>query len=417
MFDFADIDFAAPAAPAQAPSGPCLPDAMDCLRCGMCVGVCPTYKLFQDEAETPRGRVRTLARLLVEDQPVTAVEHAHLENCLQCRACERVCPSRMAYGRLYDQALAQNPPQYRWPAGLALRLIENRRWRLMLLPLLALYKKSGLSPLLRGTGLLRRLGLAAAESLLTAPALRPLAACYPVAAPRGRVALFTGCVAEHFDRATHLAAISLLNAIGYDVLVPGTQVCCGAIHLHNGRPATGFVEDNIRAFNALPVQAVLHVASGCGAMLSEYQAADNDQAGLFRQRLADAQDFLLAHWPDDLQLLPATQRVAVHEPCSQRNVLQNTQSVYSLLAKIPGTVAEPLADNQFCCGAGGSYMLSHPQNAAGLRELKLQAMATAGADRVATGNYACAAHLASAAHKLVHPLVLLAGQLPAHIRR
>ncbi len=284
------------------------------------------------------------------------------------------------------------------------------------MPLLAIYLKSGLQKPLRRSGLLKKLHLADAEALLGQPALQALAVSYPSSTTkRGRVALFTGCIAEHFDRETLLAAIKLLNAVGYEVLVPPQQGCCGAIHQHNGQSAASLIDNNIAVFNALEVDAVLHTATGCGAMLSEYQSDDGNAAELFQQRLYDISDFLLKHWPDSLQLTASTMKVAVHEPCSQRNVLKNQQAVYALLQKIPGLSIAELAGNHICCGAGGSYMLTHPDNAAQLRALKHQAITDTTADVVVSGNFGCAVYLndyPETTIRVEHPLVLLAGQLP-----
>jgi len=412
MFDFMDMGYDEPGAPIG--SGPYIPDAGECMRCGICVSSCPTFRLFQVDEETPRRRIRTISKILVENQPISADERRHLDNCVQCRACETVCPSRMAYGQLFDQAQAQLKVNPGWLAKLAFKLIENKEWLWRLMPLLAVYLKSGLQKPLRSTGLLKKLHLAEAEALLGKPALQALADSYPTSVTkRGRVALFTGCIAEHFDRETLLAAIKLLNAIGYEVLVPPQQGCCGAIHQHNGQgqSAAGLIDNNIAVFNALEVDAVLHTATGCGAMLSEYQ--NDDEAGqLFRQRLCDISEFLLKHWPDDLQLTPSKLKVAVHEPCSQRNVLKNQQTVYALLQKIPGLSITALAENHICCGAGGSYMLTHPDNAGQLRALKRQIITDSSADLVVSGNFGCGVYLNADGGRVEHPLQLLARQLP-----
>jgi len=393
-------------------TGPYIPDAGECMRCGQCVSSCPTFRLFQIDEETPRRRIRTISKVLIENLPISDDERQHLDNCTQCRACETVCPSRMAYGQLFDLTRAQFQTEPGRLAKLAFKLIENKSWRSWLMPMLAIYLKSGLQKPLRRIGVLKKLGLAEAEALVGTPALQALAASYPArAAMRGRVALFTGCIAEHFDQETLLAAIKLLNAIGYEVLVPPQQGCCGAIHQHNGQSAVGLINNNIAVFNALDVDAVLHTASGCGAMLSEYQADDAAAAELFKQRLQDINDFLHKHWPDDLQLTNSKLNAAVHEPCSQRNVLKNQQSVYALLQKIPGISIVPLADNQVCCGAGGSYMLTHPDNAGQLRELKRQAISAAQVDLVVSSNFGCAVFLSSDSVRVAHPLILLAGQL------
>jgi glycolate oxidase iron-sulfur subunit len=409
MFDFMDISYEESGKPQN--FGPYIPDAAECMRCGICVSNCPTFRLFKIDEETPRRRLRTISKILVEKQTISADERMHLDNCLQCRACESVCPSHMAFGQLFDQAREQLQANSSWLAKLAFKLIENKHLRLWLMPLLDVYMKSGLQKPLRSSGLLKTMHLAEAEALLSKPVLQAMANCYPTSiTKRGQVALFTGCIAEHFDRETLLAAIKLLNAIGYEVLVPPQQNCCGAIHLHNGQSAAGFIDNNIVIFNTLNVDAVIYTATGCGAMLSEYQ--NNDEAGqLFRQRLYDINNFLLEHWPDDLHLSASELKVAVHEPCSQRNILKNQQAVYTLLQKIPGLSVAALADNLICCGAGGSYMLTHPEYAGQLRALKQQIITTVSADIVVSGNFGCTVFLSADGSKMVHPLLLLARYL------
>jgi glycolate oxidase iron-sulfur subunit len=410
VFDYMDMDFSEPKG--QTDSGPYIPDAGECIRCGMCVSSCPTFRLFQTDEETPRRRIRTISKILVEKLPITAEEKFHLDNCVQCRACETVCPSRMAYGQLFDDAQAQINNKPIWLAKLAFWLIEKKQWRTRLMPLLIAYLKSGLQQLLRRSGLLKKLRLSDAEALIRTPTISSLADFYPSSiTKRGRVALFTGCIAEHFDRETLLAAIKLLNAIGYEVLVPPQQGCCGAIHQHNGQSAENLILNNIKTFNALNVEAVLFTASGCGAKLSEFAGNDDDAAHLFTQALSDINEFLLSHWPSDLQLKSTKLKVAIHEPCSQRNVLKNQQAVYALLQKIPGISIEALADNNICCGSGGSYMLTHPENASELKSLKQQIIIAASADVVVSSNFGCALFLADDGIKVEHPLLLLSRQL------
>lgn len=395
-------------------SGPYIPDAAECMRCGMCVSSCPTFRLFKIDAETPRQRVRTISKILVEEQVISDEERLHLDNCLQCRACETACPSRMNYGQLFDQAqsrLNADKP-LSWISKGALGLIEHKRWRQRLLPVFDIYRRSGAQWLFRKLGLPEKLGLAAADQLSVEPSLEPLASVYPSkCAVRGRVALFTGCLSEHFDRATLTAAIEVLNAIGYEVLVPEQQGCCGAIHQHQGLSAQAFMDQNLAVFNDLAVDALVYTATGCGAMLSEYQSDNVEALGLFKQRLQEINAFLLSHWPDDLALKPLALNVALHEPCSQRNVLKNTQATLRLLQKIPELNLEPLADNSLCCGAGGSYMLTHPDNADQLRTLKRLAIGGCGADVVASSNFGCLFYLQAgqdpAAPQMLHPLQIL----------
>ena len=410
MFDPADMVFAIPDDDLTYYSP--LPETADCLSCGLCLHTCPTFTLFASQEETPRSRVRTLRKILFDKQSISATEREHLDNCLQCRACETVCPSKRSYAAQFDQAQAQlaQPPSLF--AKLALTLIAHKTWRSRLMPSLAFYLRSGLQQPIRRSGLLKKLGLAEAEALLTNPVLKPLATHYPSTRRKlGQVALFTGCITEHFDRASLHAAIQLLNAIGYDVIIPLSQGCCGAIHQHNGFNATALIKNNIAIFNALNVDAVVFTTTGCGAMLSEYEIEDTSAADKFKQRLQDILDFLLEHWPDDFTLKPLAEKIAIHEPCSQRNVLKNQQTVYALLAKIPALEVIPLADNALCCGAAGTYQLTHPENAQQLCKLKQQVIKTAGVTQVISSNYACAAFLNTEHNSVTHPLQILAQQL------
>lgn len=395
-----------------------LPDDEECRRCGQCVSHCPTFRVLPIDAETPRQRLRSLNKILVEQQTLTEAEQNHLDHCLQCRVCETVCPSQVAYGVLYDAAQAKQQPfrKVSLLERLAFALIASKAHRRALLPWLALYQSTGLSKWLRGGALLRRWGLEQAERLSRSPALWDMQRVYAVKIRqrRGRVALFTGCLAEHFDRATLLAAIKVLNAIGYEVVVPPGQGCCGAIHQHNGRSAQQLILNNLSVFYSLEVEAVLYCASGCGAQLADYPVVD-DAGQWFHQALQDVVSFIVEHWPEHMPVASSNLKVAVHEPCSQRNVLKNQAAVYALLAKIPGLNVTALADNAQCCGSGGSYMLRQPQIANQLRAAKWQAISVSGADWVVSSNFGCSFYLnAEQPDEVVpvlHPLQLLAERL------
>lgn len=405
------------------PSGPNIPDAMDCVRCGLCLSSCPTYQLTQDEQEGPRQRVHTLSRLLVGQEALSSEAVKHLQNCLQCRACEAVCPSKMDYGELFDQAQLQlaSPETRHFYARIALDLVAKKRWFKSVLPLVKFFQLSGLQVLSRKLGILDLIGLSRVDNIAPMPTLKGLQSNYPVAEKRGVVALFSGCLTDHFDRQTLNNAIQVLNAIGYEVLVPGQQSCCGAIHLHNGDPesAKQLMRNNLKVFNALPVQAVIYCATGCGSQLQEYQRIlENDEQELlaFQSKLYEVSEFINHNWPSNLALEPCAKEALVHEPCSQRNVLKNQQAVYAMLSRIPELEVSELAENNLCCGAAGSYMLTHPENADALRDLKWQQVDSRGADYLVTANIGCALQLKTVAQsntniEILHPVSLLARQI------
>ena len=401
--------------------------------------LCPTYKLFQIEAETPRSRLRTIDKIINGNTTGSEEELKHLNNCTQCRACETICHSRMAYGHLFDLArekLFQTGASERCANLLSVigfKLIEHKPLLYAATVIIRLYQKTGLQFLLRKTGLLRVFKLEKAESLMPEADSSNLAERYPTDKQhRGNVALFTGCISNHFDRKTLLASIKLLNVIGFDVLVPKEQTCCGAIHLHQGNTATAdkMAALNTAVFNSLDVEAIIYTTSGCGLMLNEYEQDNGDEASdvkKFGSSLFDITEFLNLHWPEDINLKDRRSSashenriVAVHEPCSQRNVpkpeLGNEgasnrhQHVYALLEKIPEITVIPLPENQICCGAGGVHMLTHPEIAEPLRDAKLAHFEQSQADLLVSTNIGCALHLNAgpALNKVIHPVVLLA---------
>lgn len=402
---------------AAAPSK--VPSPMDCMSCGACLSHCPTFHLAQDEQEGPRQRIRTLEKLVLLEQTVDDDAVAHLANCTQCRACEAACPSQMQYGELFDQAQHQLTRDRKKPrfAQLALALIADKSRFRRALPWLSLAHASGLRWLARKTGGLRWLQLEQADRMGRAPTRAPLPATHPAKPPaKGKVALFTGCLSEAFDRETLDAAITVIQALGYEVVVPEQQACCGAMHYHNGEPETAqaLMQQNRACFNALEVEAVVHCVSGCGAQLQEYGLALglDESEPAFTPPLHDICEFIVNHWRP-LELQPRPGKVAVHEPCSQRNVLKNQQSVYDLLAKIPELAVEALAENPLCCGAGGGYMLTHEHTAQALRDQTWQQLKDRPVDGVVTTNLGCALHLQTDNAPLKHPVTLLAEQLAA----
>ena len=448
MFDFIDDSSGDDAV--YSLNGPYIPDASECMRCGLCISLCPTYQLFKTETETPRSRLRTLDKIINGNTAVSGEELKHLNNCTQCRACETLCPGKMAYGHLFDLAREKRfksgaPERHVNLFGtIGFKLIEHKSLLYAATVLIRLYQQTGLQFLLRKTGLLRLFKLDKAESLMPEADISNLAERYPTDKQhRGNVALFAGCISDHFDRKTLFASIKLLNFIGFDVHIPKEQTCCGAIHQHQGN--TGIADKmaavNTGVFNSLNVEAIVYTASGCGLMLNEYEQENSDDASDLKKfgcSLFDITEFLNLHWPDDTPLKDhhsnasrGNRKVAVHEPCSQRNVprqelgnewpfpsqslrTREHQHVYKLLEKIPGITVIPLPDNQLCCGAGGVHMLTHPEIADPLKNAKLAHFEQSKADLLVSTNIGCALHLNAgpALNKVVHPVVLLAEQLP-----
>ncbi|MFA7318094.1 MAG: (Fe-S)-binding protein [Sulfuricella sp.] len=410
-----------PPVPGEHPATRLSEEAGRCVACGLCVPHCPTYRKTLNEADSPRGRIFMMAALLEQRLPLSPEVLHHLDLCLTCRACENACPSRVRYGWLADGMRTWLEPQRQRPAG-QLRLrrmlfntLRHPRWLRSAGWLLQSYQRSGLQRLARKSGALAAFGLARAEAQL--PVLQKGHSLHGMHAangtPRGTVGLFLGCVAQMTDAPTLSAAIFILNRLGYSVEVPRAQTCCGALHQHNG--ATGAAQalscENRQAFSTPGLQAILHAASGCGATLAE-------QDPPLTAPLLDISTFLSqARGWEQVELAPLQQSIAVHEPCSSRNVLHDQDAAYQLLLHIPGARIIPLAGNDQCCGAAGSYALTQAAMADLLLRDKIEAIKTGGARIIAKSNPGCAMHLAAGlraegmAIEVLHPVRLVARQM------
>ncbi len=377
-----------------------------CVKCGLCIERCPSYRVLQREQDSPRGRI-ALAAALASGQLASndSVALAALDRCLNCGTCTRVCPADVDYTRLIDLTRAAFPaPQLASRRGA--RWLTRHRGALRLLRPLAR------SPLRRM--LPPRSGAAAlANTLASAPAVAESLAVpdfTPSAAPRrGSVALFRGCVAGTLDADTQRAAVRVLARLGFDVHMPAANHCCGALDRHHGHAREALVRahDAHSRYRTLPVSAVLGTVSGCHAQLRDQVFAGSVAFDdLFAFLDADAVLPTLTH-------RRSTQRVALHVPCTQRDVAGVDAAVRRVLARIPGLDIARLADEPACCGAAGTYFADHPHVANALRAERVAQVAAAAPSCVVTTNIGCRMYLAaglaqaSPAVSVIHPIVLL----------
>ena len=381
-----------------------------CVHCGLCLAYCPTFSELGTEMDSPRGRiflVKSLAegRIGLSDSTVR-----HLSLCLDCRACETVCPAGVPYGRLIEAAKAEIERQrpggwlrrgFRWlnfgvllgrPRALALAAAGLRAYQMT--GLQALVRKSGVLRLLPGT-------LAAWDALLPRLPDRasraPLPPLTPAEGPRrGRVAMLTGCVQSVVFGAHNRATARVLVKNGWDVVVPGAQGCCGALNAHGGDHARALemARRTIEAFERERVDAVVVNTSGCGAHMKAYGAllaTDPAWAERARRFAATVRDIseLLADTPlrGPLRAIPMT--VTYHDPCHVVHGQKIRIAPRTLLAQIPGLRVVDLAESDWCCGSAGIYNLTEPEMAGRLLRRKVRHVLATGATAVVTANPGC----------------------------
>ena len=397
-----------------------------CVKCGLCLPHCPTYQLHRNEADSPRGRIALIEGLLRQELPHDERLRSHLDGCLGCRACESVCPSGVAYGRLLDAAQAELAPQrprqpWRRLTDVVRRpFLRRARVRRLSARLLSAYQATGMHRWIWRLHLARVVGLGRAAELL-APVGIPLRRTTETTETSGNksdVTLFTGCFAELFDQQTHAASLRLLRRLGLKVAIAPTQVCCGAIDLHSGNApaAAELAAANIGAFAAYPATPIITTASGCGLQLAEYgqYAQSHEGAEDFAARVHDISDWLAteAVW-DATRWQPLAKRVVLHTPCTLRHIWQKAAFPARLLQMIPELELIDLPDAGQCCGAAGTHMLTHPEQADRLLASSLEAIERIQPDILCTSNTGCALHFraglrrAGLAIPVMHPVMLL----------
>ncbi len=391
-------------------------DYSRCVHCGLCANNCPTYRLWGQEADSPRGRIRQMAlvdqgRLELGEAFVT-----HIDRCLNCRNCETVCPSGVEYGKILELARAQIEQKYKRPfVSRVLRDLVYRR----LLPYpgriaaaargLRIYQRSGLGALARGTGILRLLGLQDREKLL--PAIDSefffgeLGKTFPARGERrARVAFFAGCVAQVTFSELNRATIRVLQANGCEVVVPAGQVCCGALAAHAGvrDVARELARRNCDAFLGEEYDAIVTNAAGCGSTLKEYThlfgdvAAGKARARQFAAKMRDVTEFLVdLGLSARLRALPV--RVTYQDSCHLVHGQKIREAPRELLRAIPGIefVEMPLAEQ--CCGSAGVYNVTETQTSLEILDRKMECVKHTKAGVIATANPGCILQLRAGA--------------------
>jgi len=378
-----------------------------CVHCGMCLPTCPTYRLTGQEASSPRGRLWMMKAVADDRLDLLDPEFdEQMYQCLNCRACEAVCPSGVHYGPLVEAARAQLEQHRHRPfwqragrkAGLDFPFSRVGRMR-ALVNGLRLYQRTGLGTALRRSGVLRVLRVESLEAMLPPIAEGPLVAGKESWNPpqvEDRVDLFNGCVMSTVFSNVNRATGRVLAHNHVETNVPATQQCCGALHVHSGMmdEARTLARTNIEAFERGGELPVIVTAAGCGAALKEYGYLLKDdpayaaRAERFSERVRDVSEYLATR-----PLVPPSHEVKAtvtyQEPCHLAHAQRITAQPRKLLAQVPGLQLVEMKESSLCCGSAGIYNIIRRRMADDLGDRKAgHAMATC-ADCVVTANPGC----------------------------
>ncbi len=439
------------------PTGELRELAGDCVHCGFCLPSCPTYQLWGEEMDSPRGRIHLITQILDSGHGTEAAS-THFDRCLGCMACLPACPSGVHYDTLIEAARGWNaergqpvaPLPARSPRDRAVRAAifatfpYPRRMRALLAPLRAV-QRTGLDKRMVRSKLVGRLAPEAVAALRLTPPLAPAsrdqasqsrltpardqappARLTPAQAPPARltparrqlrlphpipargprravVAVLTGCVQQVFFPQVNAATARVLAAEGCDVIVPPTQGCCGALSLHGGRraEAAAFAKKAIDVFELANVDAIIVNAAGCGSAMKDYpqvlagSPGWAERAAAISAKVRDFSEFLAELGPAAPRSeLPLT--IAYHDACHLAYAQRVTAQPRSLLRAIPGVTLVDIADGGTCCGSAGIYNLVQPDTAAELGARKARAVHATAADLLVSANPGCSLQIARA---------------------
>ncbi len=391
--------------PASTVDSPQQSDLDKCVHCGLCLNACPTYRQLGLEMDSPRGRIYQMNQVAAGTLEINDDYVSHIELCLACRACETACPSGVEYGKLVEAARSQIARQR--PPGLVESFLYER---VLLSPALLrlagystwLYQRSGLQWLTRKSGALKLFGNLESVESLAPPAELPfyfdkIGKTFPAEGPqRYRVAFLAGCIANVSFARMNEATVRVLQKNGCEVVAPGDQACCGALHVHRGLRETGRRQAmlNIAAVEGGGFDAVITNAAGCGSVLKEYPELFepgedwHSRAEKFSHTLKDVTEFLASiELNRNFAETPLT--VTYQDSCHLLHGQKIRTPPRTLLEAIPGLRFRELPLTEICCGSAGVYNIQHTDMSMSLLEDKMRMIDSTGAEVIVTANPGC----------------------------
>ncbi len=390
----------------------------NCMRCGFCLPACPTFRETGLEPESPRGRIALMKAVADGLMDPDQAFQDQMNHCLGCRACEPVCPADVKYGQLIEQArdAIEDHAEHSLPvkglrAAAFKGLFPKRGAMKALGGSLRFYQKSGLQRLARGTGMMKLFPrhLREMEAILPEASskgvVERLGEYYPAKGePIARVALFRGCIMDVMFAETNVNTVKLLSEAGFDVVIPNSQVCCGALHAHSGEmdQARELARANIRAFKEAGIDYIASNAGGCGALLVEYGHLMHGEAdeGLredavwFADRVVDVSRLIVEKGRVPAFAEPAAAAagecdITYQDSCHLRNVMKSSGAPRQLMSAVRGARFVEMKEADRCCGSAGIYNVTQPEMAGQLLEHKMEHASRTNARYMLTSNPGC----------------------------
>lgn len=405
-----------------------------CIHCGMCLAVCPTYSITQNERSSPRGRIRLIKYVADGNLPITSLFAEEMNFCLDCQACETACPAGVKYGSMVEAARVEidnagmSNKLGRFIKRFSFRYIVGSKFGMKFAArLLYIYQNFGIQKLLHSIGVMKLISKNLEEIDKLAPRVsRNFSDKYikEIMKPEGEIkhktAFLSGCLMNVMFADINIDTVDVLLANGCEVITPKDQVCCGSLQAHNGDFETAkiLIKKNIEVFDKYNFDYLVINSAGCGAFMKEYgHWMENDpvyaeRAKKLSSRIKDITEFLVII--DNLEMKNRIEEIITyHDACHLAHTQKIVKEPRKVLSMLDGPELKELDESAWCCGSAGIYNVVRYDDSMKILERKMENIRKTKAKVVVTGNPGCLQQIQYGAKKfnvdveVVHPVTLV----------
>lgn len=409
-----------------------------CIHCGMCLAVCPTYDMTKNERSSPRGRIKLIKSVARGEMEITNLFAEEMNFCLDCQACETACPAGVKYGSMVEAARVEvdntsyRSSLYKLIKRFLLKTVVGSRTNLKFVSrLLRFYQNSYIRKLLHKSGVMKIISANLEEIDKLSPTVSKQFSddiIPEITIPRGEVkyktAFLSGCLMNVMFAEINKDTVDVLQACNCEVFTLKDQICCGSLQAHNGDfdTAKKLARHTIDIFERQKFDFMISNSAGCGAFMKEYAHIFSDdvdygeRAMQFSKRVKDISEFLTeTNMP--LSLNAVSQRITYHDACHLAHTQKITEPPRKILKSISGANYTELEEASWCCGSAGIYNIVHYKESMVFLERKMQNIRKSNAEIAVTGNPGCLAQLRYGAKRfgvdveIMHPVSLIKNSL------